>query len=131
MIIFIDFGCFYHFAGKIRSIRIREQGVPFKVVMENNGYAKLVATEELDAEMMSEYRFSIFAVDNGTRARKSERSRVYCDVIDVNEFAPIFRHPTYEAEIQRGMTYGKIIQVRLHEFWIQFSFAAQLCKTYG
>ena len=104
-------------AGKIRSIRIREQGVPFKVVMQHNGYAKLVATEELDAEMMSEYRFSIFAVDNGTRARKSERSRVYCYVIDVNEFAPIFKHPTYEAEIQRGRAYGKIVQVRLYQFF--------------
>ena len=107
--------CLCTIAGKIRSIRIREQGVPFKVLMQHNGYAKLVATEELDAEMMSEYRFSIFAVDNGTRARKSERSRVYCDVIDVNEFAPIFKHPTYEAEVQRGRTYGRIIQVRIYE----------------
>eukprot|EP00795_Rhopilema_esculentum_P007226 gene7226-12909_t len=98
-------------AGKIRDLRIREKGIPFKVVLEDNGYAKLVATEDLDAESVSEYRFSIYAVDNGTRARKSERSRVYCEVVDVNEFAPIFKHPFYDIEVEKGTIYKNLIQL--------------------
>ena len=72
----------------------------------------MVASEDLDAESIAEYRFSIYAVDNGTRARKSERSKVYCNVVDVNEYGPIFKHPSYEFEVYRGETYQNIIQVR-------------------
>ena len=79
--------------------------------MSKDGEAKMVATEDLDAESIMEYRFSIYAVDNGTRARKSERSKVYCNVLDVNEYAPIFKHPSYEFEVVRGKSYEKIIQV--------------------
>jgi len=99
-------------AGKIRGIHIREQGIPFKVVVDKDGEAKMVATEDLDAESIMEYRFSIYAVDNGTRARKSERSKVYCNVLDVNEYAPIFEHPSYEFEVFRGRSYDRIIQVQ-------------------
>ena len=104
------------FSGKIRDLRIREKNIPFKIVLQDNGYAKLVATEDLDAESVSEYRFSIYAVDNGTRARKSERSRVYCEVVDVNEFAPIFKHPVYVIEAERGTIYKNLIQVNCSHF---------------
>ena len=80
-------------------------------MVDKAGSAKIVATEDLDAESILEYRFSIYAVDNGTRARKSERSKVYCNVVDVNEYAPLFKHPTYEFEVFRGKTYERIIQV--------------------
>ena len=82
------------------------------MVVQNNGSGKLLVTADLDAESMSDYYFSIYAVDNGTRARKSERSKVHCKIVDVNEFAPIFRHPTYSTDIERGRAYENILQVR-------------------
>eukprot|EP00794_Sanderia_malayensis_P015210 gene15210-16781_t len=98
-------------AGLIKAIHIREQGVPFKIRMEENGKAKLFVHEDLDAETMMEYYFTIYAVDNGTRARKSDRSKVYCEVMDMNEFAPVFRHPHYSATVHRGRKYENIMQL--------------------
>ena len=100
-------------SGEIRGIHIREQGIPFKLIMNTDGEATMVATEELDAESIMEYRFSIYAVDNASRARKSERSKVYCNILDVNEYAPIFKHPSYDMEVYRGRSYEKIMQVSL------------------
>ena len=97
-------------AGFIKEIRIQEN-VPFKIILSNDGSAKLEASEDLDAETIVSYRFNIYAVDNGARPQKSKLSRVYCDVVDANEFAPIFEHSLYTAAIDMGKSYEKIIQV--------------------
>jgi hypothetical protein len=98
-------------AGKLKRIEVIEQGIPFQFKVTENGAIEVFATRDLDAEIETWFAFDIKAWDSGDPSHSSEPATVKCRVVDTNEFAPEFTSDFYTHEVERGKTYGKILQV--------------------
>lgn len=98
-------------AGKLKSIEIIEQGIPFLFNVTENGAVEVMATRDLDAEKETWFAFDIIALDGGDPSHKSQQASVKCRVVDANEFAPEFTSDYYTHVVERKRTYEKILQV--------------------
>lgn len=82
--------------------------IPFQIELINN-LGILKARRTLNCEKRKSYHFEIVAVFcDGTH---SATANVHIAVIDVNEYAPTFRQPSYVCEADEGRLYKEIIRV--------------------
>ncbi|XP_061683642.1 calsyntenin-2-like isoform X2 [Syngnathoides biaculeatus] len=106
------------YAGEICAFNIHGLEAPFEAVVLNgtSGEGQLRARDLVDCELQKEYTFIIQAHDcgsgpRGTAGKKSHKAVVHIQVNDVNEFAPVFREPKYQAAVTEGKIYDSILQV--------------------
>ncbi|XP_054650998.1 calsyntenin-2-like isoform X2 [Dunckerocampus dactyliophorus] len=106
------------YAGEICAFNIHGLDAPFEAVVLNgtSGEGQLRARGLVDCELQKEYTFIIQAHDcgsgpRGTEGKKSHKAVVHIQVNDVNEFAPVFREPQYQAAVTEGKIYDSILQV--------------------
>ncbi|KAM9812305.1 calsyntenin-2-like [Syngnathus typhle] len=106
------------YAGEICAFNIHGLEAPFKAVVLNgtSGEGQLRARSLVDCERQKEYTFIVQAHDcgsgpGGTEGKKSHKAVVHIQVNDVNEFAPVFRQPEYQAAVTEGKIYDSILQV--------------------
>ncbi|XP_076591911.1 calsyntenin-2-like [Chaetodon auriga] len=106
------------YAGEICAFNIHGLEAPFEAVVLNgtSGEGQLRARGLVDCELQKEYTFIIQAHDcgsgpGGTEGKKSHKAVVHIQVNDVNEFAPVFREPQYQAAVTEGKIYDSILQV--------------------
>ncbi|XP_061538199.1 calsyntenin-2-like isoform X2 [Phycodurus eques] len=106
------------YAGEICAFNIHGLEAPFEAVVLNgtSGEGQLRARGLVDCELQKEYTFIIQAHDcgsgpRGTEGKKSHKAVVHIQVNDVNEFAPVFREPEYQAAVTEGKIYDSILQV--------------------
>ncbi|XP_077422320.1 calsyntenin-2-like [Vanacampus margaritifer] len=106
------------YAGEICAFNILGLEAPFEAVVLNgtSGEGQLRARGLVDCELQKEYTFIIQAHDcgsgpGGTEGKKSHKAVVHIQVNDVNEFAPVFREPEYQAAVTEGKIYDSILQV--------------------
>lgn len=98
-------------AGKVKTVTTVESGLPFVFTVDDDGTVKGKATQDMDAEYITDYFFDIIAQDNGKPPKSSYPVSLECEVDDVNEFPPQFVQEHYRATINRGMNYENITQV--------------------
>lgn len=98
-------------AGKVHNVTIVEPGLPFVFTVDDKGNVKGKATKDMDAEDITDYFFDIIAWDSGKPPKSSYPISLECEVDDVNEYGPHFMQDTYQAKINRGMTYSNVTQV--------------------
>uniref|UniRef100_A0A3B4G0R9 Calsyntenin 2 n=1 Tax=Pundamilia nyererei TaxID=303518 RepID=A0A3B4G0R9_9CICH len=106
------------YAGEICAFNIHGLDAPFEAVVLNgtSGEGQLRARGLVDCELQKEYTFIIQAHDcgsgpGGIEGKKSHKAVVHIQVNDVNEFAPVFREPQYQAAVTEGKIYDNILQV--------------------
>ncbi|XP_077579385.1 calsyntenin-2-like isoform X1 [Stigmatopora nigra] len=106
------------YAGEICAFNIHGLEAPFEAVVLNgtSGEGQVRARGLVDCELQKEYTFIIQAHDcgsgpGGTDGKKSHKAVVHIQVNDVNEFAPVFREPQYQAAVTEGKIYDNILQV--------------------
>lgn len=81
---------------------------PFYVQLQN-GYGRIHSKKFLNCEHHNNYHFEIYGtLCNGGR---TEISDVFITVMDINEYAPVFRQPSYVVEIDENRIYKEIIRV--------------------
>lgn len=100
--------------GQLKRIEVVEGSIPFTFDVNKNGGVEVKATRDIDAEKETVFVFTIVAVDGGEM--KSKPASVFCKVIDINEFAPEFDSDVYVGEVERGLVYDTIIQVKTFFF---------------
>ncbi|XP_062848908.1 calsyntenin-2-like [Trichomycterus rosablanca] len=122
------------YAGDICAFKIHGKDTPFKakVLNKTSGEGVLRAFGPVDCEQQKEFTFIIQAYDcgadvTGASWKKSHKAMVHIQVEDVNEFAPFFREPKYQATVTEGKIYDSIVQV---EAWDQDCSAqySQICN---
>ncbi|KAF7705853.1 calsyntenin-2 [Silurus meridionalis] len=122
------------YAGEICAFKIHGQDTPFKaeVLNKTSGEGVLKASSPIDCEQQKEFTFIIQAYDcgadvSGDSWKKSHKAVVHIQVEDVNEFAPTFHEPVYQATVTEGKIYDSVVQV---EAWDQDCSAqySQICN---
>ncbi|XP_070561683.1 calsyntenin-1-like [Ptychodera flava] len=114
-------------AGKICGYKIKGKDIPFDVeVDENTGEGFLKAREPADCESRREFTFEIQAFDCGLPEKYSKKASVHIEVNDVNEHMPYFTSDGYEADIDEGKLYEKIIQLEANDDDCSSAFS-QIC----
>ncbi|NXP15517.1 PCDG7 protein, partial [Thinocorus orbignyianus] len=73
-------------------------GVPFRLEKTVEDYYRVVTSEELDREELSEYNVTVWAADGGSPPLRSS-AVVTLRVLDVNDNAPVFAEARYSARV--------------------------------
>ncbi|XP_063046852.1 protocadherin gamma-A11-like [Engraulis encrasicolus] len=78
-----------------------DSGLPFKIKSSLTDYFSLVTDSELDREEMSVYNITVTAKDNGNPPQFSSKT-LSVKISDINDYAPVFEHETYNAFIMEN-----------------------------
>ncbi|KAF7649486.1 hypothetical protein LDENG_00140840 [Lucifuga dentata] len=92
--------------GQVRCF-IQEK-VPFNLVPSIKNYYSLVATGNLDRELLSNYNFTITARDEGSPPLSSSKS-VQLTIADVNDNPPVFEEQPYSAHVTENNKPGSTL----------------------
>ena len=71
-----------------------------------------VISSMFNREKMSNYRFEVFAIDQGLYGPRSQKVQVTITILDINDNAPMFEQYPYRTSISQSHTVGtSVIQV--------------------
>ncbi|XP_068133847.1 protocadherin gamma-B5-like isoform X29 [Hyperolius riggenbachi] len=86
--------------------------LPFKLISSSDNYYKLMTTENIDRERMSQYNITIKATDNGS-PQLSTSITFQLTISDVNDNVPVFDNTNYIVYIQENNPQGTSVY-RIH-----------------
>ncbi|XP_026883862.2 protocadherin gamma-C5-like isoform X29 [Electrophorus electricus] len=81
------------------------RGFPFKLKPSFDNHYSLVTDSVLDRELNSEYNIEIIATDSGFPSLRTTKT-INVKVLDVNDNAPVFIHPSYNLYIEENNVAG-------------------------
>ncbi|NWX47476.1 PCDGK protein, partial [Steatornis caripensis] len=76
--------------------------------VDGSKYAELVLEKELDREEQQELHLVLTALDGGSPPR-SARMQIHIDVVDANDYAPVFNQSTYKASVRENTPSGTLV----------------------
>ncbi|XP_041078518.1 protocadherin gamma-A11-like isoform X8 [Polyodon spathula] len=93
-------------SGKNNEVRcLIDQNLPFKIESSSTDFYTLVTEQVLDREKVSEYKFTITAIDQGEPALTSNLT-IMLNISDVNDNAPEFNQGSYNAYVMENNSPG-------------------------
>ncbi|NWU97176.1 PCDGA protein, partial [Upupa epops] len=82
--------------------------LPFRLQRGQGSYYRVVTTQELDREAVSEYNVTVRATDGGSPALQSS-AVLSMQVLDVNDNAPVFAEARYSARVAENNAAGALV----------------------